>query len=95
MTTLARMKIDGIVYLIDPVTCKAYTCDDAPTEVGVLSHESGERMRLHTRPDIEDVMRTKRDTLRLASQTATHATASSQGSGSLETAADGAQASST
>lgn len=90
------MKLDGIVYLIDPVTCKAYTCDDAPTEVGVLTHESGDRMRLHIRPDIEDVMRTKRDGLAGASpgpHSDPHATTTrSQGPHSVEATTDGAQA---
>ena len=67
-TSLARMKIDGIVYLIDPITCKAYTCDDAPTEVGHVTCVSTEpaTLSLHIRPDISVVLQTKRDALECA-----------------------------
>ena len=62
--SLARMKIDGIVYLVDPITCKAYTCDDTPTEVGYVVATATDPIRIHIRPDIQAVLHTKRDALR-------------------------------
>ena len=63
-TSLARMKIDGIGYLVDPITCKAYTCDEEPTEVGVVTIASAtEPVIIHFHPDVQTVLQTKRDAL--------------------------------
>jgi hypothetical protein len=91
--TFYKLDVQGIVYLIDPVTSIAYTYDlDDPVEIGRLQWTNpAEKPTLHLRPDWQEVMAAKMTAYRAAAAMASPddatPTTDTEGSTSLATPA--------
>lgn len=95
--TFYKLDVQGIVYLIDPVTSIAYTYDlDDPVEIGRLQWSNpAEKPTLHLRADWQTVMAAKMTAVTAATKP-THddaaPTTDTEGSDSLAASAAGTPA---